>query len=75
MEIQRINHVGIVVNDLPAVKAFFSTLKLEVQGEAALEGSFVEQVVGLNDVKTAMVWFRMPYGQTSLRTVPHYSRY
>lgn len=73
MKIQRIDHVGVVVNDLAAAKAFFLDLGLELQGEAELEGSLVDQVVGLNDVKTAMVWLRMPDGQASLELIKFYT--
>jgi catechol 2,3-dioxygenase-like lactoylglutathione lyase family enzyme len=32
------DHVGIVVDDLAAAKAFFEELGLELQGEASVEG-------------------------------------
>jgi hypothetical protein len=37
MKIHRIDHVGVVVTDLAAAKAFFLDLGLEVQGELELE--------------------------------------
>ncbi len=39
MRIHRIDHVGVIVNDLPAAKAFFLDFGLELQEEAALEGA------------------------------------
>jgi catechol 2,3-dioxygenase-like lactoylglutathione lyase family enzyme len=44
MKIHRIDHVGIVVNDLPAAKAFFLDLGLKVLGEAKVEGAWVERI-------------------------------
>jgi len=69
MEILRIDHVGVVVNDLPAAKAFFIDIGLVVDGEADLEGSLIDQVVGLNDVKTTIVVLRTPDGQANLELV------
>ena len=54
MKIHRIDHVGIIVNDLSAAKAFFLDFGLEVQGEGEMEGELVGYAVGLNDVKVAM---------------------
>jgi catechol 2,3-dioxygenase-like lactoylglutathione lyase family enzyme len=52
MRIQRIDHVGVVVDDLSAAKAFFLEFGLEVQGEGELEGELLDQVTGLHDAKT-----------------------
>ena len=38
MAIQGMEHVGIVVDDLAAAKAFFVELGLKVQGEGPVEG-------------------------------------
>ena len=72
MKIQRIDHVGIIVNDLPAAKAFFLDFGLEVQGEGELEGEWLDQIVGLKDVRTALVYLSMPDGQTGLELVKFY---
>ena len=53
MKISKIDHVGIIVNDLSAAKAFFLDFGLEVQGEGELEGEWLDQIIGLHDVKTA----------------------
>jgi catechol 2,3-dioxygenase-like lactoylglutathione lyase family enzyme len=49
--IQSLENVGIVVDDLAAVKAFFVTLGLEQVGEAEVAGEWVDRVVGLADVR------------------------
>jgi catechol 2,3-dioxygenase-like lactoylglutathione lyase family enzyme len=73
MKIHRIDHVGVIVNDLSAAKAFFLDFGLEVQGEGELEGEWVDQVVGLNDVKAALVVLRTPDGQANLELVKFYT--
>ncbi len=47
MAIQRMEHVGIVVDDLPAAVEFFVQLGLELQGEALVEGRWVAALWGL----------------------------
>jgi catechol 2,3-dioxygenase-like lactoylglutathione lyase family enzyme len=42
--IQRIDHVGVVVDDLAAATAFFLELGLELEGEASLETRGAELV-------------------------------
>lgn len=66
MKVRRIDHVGVIVDDLPAAKAFFLDFGFEVQGEGELEGEWLDQIVGLNSVKTASVFLRMPDGQANL---------
>lgn len=48
MTIHRMDHVGIVVDDLAAATEFFVELGLELQGEGPVEGSWVDRVVGLD---------------------------
>jgi catechol 2,3-dioxygenase-like lactoylglutathione lyase family enzyme len=46
MTIERMEHVGIVVDDLDAATAFFAQLGRELQGEGHVEGDWVDRVVG-----------------------------
>ena len=69
MNIPRIDHVGIIVNDLPAVKAFFLDLGFEVQGEGEVEGEWVDRVVALDNVKGAFAMMRMPGGESTIELV------
>ena len=66
MKIHKIDHIGIIVQDLAAAKDFFLDLGLEVQGEAELEGELLERVTALKDAKTEIVMMRTPDGETSL---------
>ena len=52
MTIQRMDHVGIVVDDLAAAVAFFAELGLELEGETTVEGRSVDRVVGLDGVQS-----------------------
>jgi catechol 2,3-dioxygenase-like lactoylglutathione lyase family enzyme len=69
MKIHRIDHVGIVVNDLPAAKAFFLDFGLEIQGEGKVEGAWVERIIGLQDVKVAFVMLRTPDGEANIELI------
>ncbi|MFC5721012.1 VOC family protein [Streptomyces gamaensis] len=66
MTIQRMDHVGIVVDDLAAATAFFVGLGLEVQGEAPVEGRWVDRVVGLDGVRAQIVVVQTPDGHGRL---------
>ena len=62
MTIRRMDNVGIVVNDLAAAVAFFIELGLELEGETTVEGSSVDRLVGLDDVRTDIALVRTPDG-------------
>ena len=62
MTIQRMDNVLIVVDDLEAAKAFFAELGMELEGEAPVEGRWVDRVVGLNDVRADIAMMRTPDG-------------
>lgn len=72
MKIHRIDHVGIIVNDLSAATAFFLELGLEVLGKGELEGELLNTVTGLNDAKTELVMLGAPDGQTELELVKYH---
>ena len=60
------HHVGVVVDDLEAAKAFFVELGLELEGEATVEGESVDRVVGLEGVKSDVAMLRTPDGHARL---------
>jgi catechol 2,3-dioxygenase-like lactoylglutathione lyase family enzyme len=62
MTIQRMDNVLIVVDDLEAAKAFFAELGMELEGEATVEGRWVDCVVGLDDVRADIAMMRTPDG-------------
>jgi catechol 2,3-dioxygenase-like lactoylglutathione lyase family enzyme len=66
MKIRRIHHVGIIVNDLRAAKAFFVAAGLKVEGEAKLGGAWVDRIVGLKGVKSSIVMLATPDGDARI---------
>ena len=64
MAIQRMDNVLIVVDDLEAAKAFFAELGMELEGEAPVEGRWVDCVVGLDDVRADIAMMRTPDGHS-----------
>ncbi|MQY18997.1 VOC family protein [Nocardia macrotermitis] len=70
MAIHRLDHVGIVVEDLAAAVAFFVELGLEVEGEATVGGPWADDLLGLDGVRADMVVVRTPdgHGRVELST-------
>jgi catechol 2,3-dioxygenase-like lactoylglutathione lyase family enzyme len=64
MTILRMDNVGVVVDDLAAAIAFFVELGLELEGETTVEGSSVDRLVGLDDVRTDIALMRTPDGHS-----------
>ncbi len=62
MTIQRLEHVGIVVDDLAAATAFFAELGLERQGGAQVEGEWVDRIIGLEGVRAEIAMMETPDG-------------
>ena len=52
MTIKRLDHVSVVVEDLAAAIAFFTALGMTLEGEAPVEGPWVDRVNGLENVKS-----------------------
>src|SRR3712207_5157549 len=69
MQVHRIDHVGVIVHHIPAAKALFLDFGLELQGEGALEGAWLEQAVELNEVKTSFAFLRVPDGQANIELI------
>jgi catechol 2,3-dioxygenase-like lactoylglutathione lyase family enzyme len=63
------DHVGIVVDDLAAARAFFVELGLELQGEGSVEGGWVDRIVGLEGVRAELAMMETPDGHGRLELV------
>jgi catechol 2,3-dioxygenase-like lactoylglutathione lyase family enzyme len=64
---QRMDHVGVVVDDLDAAISFFVELGMERDGDTTLvEGDWVDRVVGLDDVRVEVAFVRTPDGHGRL---------
>ena len=62
MTIKKLHHVSVVVDDLPAAIAFFTILGMAREGEAAIEGDWVDRVNRLESVQVDIVMMRTPDG-------------
>jgi catechol 2,3-dioxygenase-like lactoylglutathione lyase family enzyme len=60
--IERMDNIDIVVDDLPAAIAWFVAIGLELEGEATVEGPLVDQLVGLEGVRSDVAMLRTPDG-------------
>ena len=69
MTIQRMEHVGIVVDDLAAATAFFIELGLTLRGGGPVEGGWVGRVVGLEGVRAEIAMVETPDGHGRLELV------
>jgi catechol 2,3-dioxygenase-like lactoylglutathione lyase family enzyme len=69
MTLQRMDHVGIVVDDLADAVAFFATLGLELQRETPVQGDWVDRVVGLEGVRAQIAMLQTPDGHGRLELV------
>jgi catechol 2,3-dioxygenase-like lactoylglutathione lyase family enzyme len=70
MTVQRMDNVGIVVDDLPATITFFAALGLELEGRSVVEGPWAGQVTGLGDQRVEIAMMRTPDGNSRLELSP-----
>src|SRR4026208_1759705 len=66
MALQRMDNVGIVVDDLPATIEFFRQLGLELEGRATIEEEWAGRVTGLGDQRVEIAMMRTPDGHGRL---------
>lgn len=66
MTLQRMDNVGIVVDDLEATVAFFTELGMELEGSAEIEGLWADRTVGIDGVRSAIAMMRTPDGHSKL---------
>jgi catechol 2,3-dioxygenase-like lactoylglutathione lyase family enzyme len=73
MAIQRMEHVGVVVDDLAAATAFFADLGLVLHFEGPVEGRWVDSVVGLAGVRADIAIMETPDGNGRLELTKFHS--
>ena len=73
MTIQRMDNVGIVVEDLDAAIAFFTELGMEREGEAQIEGLWADRIVGLDGVRSDIAMMRTPDGHSKLELTKYHT--
>jgi catechol 2,3-dioxygenase-like lactoylglutathione lyase family enzyme len=62
MTIKRMDHVSVIVDDLPAAIAFFSTLGMTIEGQTPVEGPWVDRLNGIEGVQVDIAMMRTPDG-------------
>ncbi|MFD5813968.1 VOC family protein [Streptomyces sp. NPDC059618] len=73
MAIQRMDNVGIVVEDMDAAVAFFVELGMELEGTATVEGPVADQCTGLEGVRCDIAMLRTPDGHSRLELAKYRS--
>jgi catechol 2,3-dioxygenase-like lactoylglutathione lyase family enzyme len=66
MTIKRLDHVSVVVDDLTPAIAFFTALGMTREGEAAIEGAWVDRINALEGIQVDIVMMRTPDGHGRL---------
>jgi catechol 2,3-dioxygenase-like lactoylglutathione lyase family enzyme len=64
--VRRLEHVGVVVEDLEAATQFFLDIGLEKEGATTVQGAWVDAIIGLTDVHADVVMLRTPDGTGKL---------
>ncbi len=73
MTIQRLDNIGLVVEDMDAVITFFLDLGLELEGKATVEGPDVDRLVALEGVRCDLAVVRTPDGHGRLELMKFHS--
>ena len=66
MTVQRMDNVGIVVDDLATTVEFFEELGLELEGRGTIEGPWAGRVTALGDQRVEVAMMRTPDGHARL---------
>jgi len=66
MAIKRLDHVSVVVDDLADAIAFFTALGMTLEGQAPVEGPWVDRVNAIEGVQVDIVMMRTPDGHGRL---------
>ena len=73
MTIKRMDHISVVVDDLPAAIAFFTTLGMALEGEMPVEGPTVDRLCGLEGVQADIAMMRTPDGHSKLELTKYHA--
>jgi catechol 2,3-dioxygenase-like lactoylglutathione lyase family enzyme len=73
MAIKKLEHIGIVVEDLEAAIEFFAELGLRPGGKGQVEGSWVDRIIGLDGANAELAMLRTPDGHGEIELVKFHS--
>jgi catechol 2,3-dioxygenase-like lactoylglutathione lyase family enzyme len=66
MTSKRLDHVSVVVEDLDAAIAFFTALGMTIEGQAPIEGEWVDRINAIKGIQLDVVMMRTPDGHGRL---------
>jgi catechol 2,3-dioxygenase-like lactoylglutathione lyase family enzyme len=66
MTVKRMDHAGIVVQDLQAAIAFFVELGLDLDGETTVEGEAADKLIGEDGVRADIAMLKTPDGHSRI---------
>ena len=69
MGVKSFAHVGVIFDDLEAATTFFLDLGFEREGAGSVEGEWVGNVIGLDDVQAELVMVKTPDGSGKVELV------
>ncbi len=69
MSVQRMDHVGVVVEDFDTARAFFVALGLEVSDEWTTENELADRVIGLRGARSRCAFLTTPDGHGKLELI------
>ncbi|OPG12774.1 VOC family protein [Microbispora sp. GKU 823] len=73
MTIKRMDNIGIIVDDLDAVIAFFVELGMELEGKGLIEGPWAARLVGLDDQRVDIAMMRTPDGHGRIELAKYHT--
>ncbi len=73
MKIEKMEHVGLVVDDLDAAIQFFVGLGLESRGRGRAEGDWVERIIALDEAEVEFAMLRTADGNDEIELVKFHS--
>jgi catechol 2,3-dioxygenase-like lactoylglutathione lyase family enzyme len=62
MTVKKLDHVSVVVEDLEAAIAFFTTLGMSIESRAPIEGPWVDRINAIEGIRVDIVMMRTPDG-------------
>jgi catechol 2,3-dioxygenase-like lactoylglutathione lyase family enzyme len=69
MTLHRMDHVGVIVDDLAGAIEFFEELGLELQSRFSVDGPLVDRIVGLEGVRNDAAMMQTPDGHGRLELI------
>ncbi|SUM35575.1 MULTISPECIES: VOC family protein [Mammaliicoccus] len=74
MKLEKMDHVGIVIEDLEEVKHFFKTLVLELIGEQNVNGEWINNIYGVDAVEATIAMMKVHNGETAIELIKFHNQ-